>query len=151
MPKNFVGESFSVSLISGIEKFWIRGGREYRDFPSKIFYLTVPKIFVGELFCAVSKFTVGKKFMDKRGGGGGGGGVSRFSVENFLSHSAENFRRGILHCCINFGYRKGLDKRGGGPQDFPSKIFCLTVPKNFVQEPFSVSLTRVSKTVKDKS
>ena len=25
-------------------------------------------------------------------------------------------------------------------QDFTSKIFCLTVPKNFVQEPFSVSL-----------
>ena len=43
------GESFSVSLISGIEKVWIRGG---------------------------------------------GGRVSRFSVGNFLSHSAENFRRG---------------------------------------------------------
>ena len=25
-------------------------------------------------------------------------------------------------------------------QGFPSKNFCLTVPKNFVQEPFSVSL-----------
>ena len=25
-------------------------------------------------------------------------------------------------------------------QDFPSKIFCLTVPKNFVGEPFSVLL-----------
>ena len=24
--------------------------------------------------------------------------------------------------------------------DFPSKVFCLTVPKNFVGEPFSVSL-----------
>ena len=34
------------------------------------------------------KFPVGKKFMDERGGG-----ESRFSVENFLSHSAENFRR----------------------------------------------------------
>ena len=29
-------ESFSVSLISGIEKVWIRGGGgEYQDFPSK--------------------------------------------------------------------------------------------------------------------
>ena len=28
----------------------------------------------------------------------------------------------------------------GGYQDFPSKIFCLTVPKNFVREPFRVSL-----------
>ena len=36
------------------------------------------------------KFPVPKKFMDKRGGGG----VSRLSIENFLSHNAENFRRG---------------------------------------------------------
>ena len=49
--------------------------------------------------------------------------------QNFLSHSAENFRRGILYCCINFGYRKSLDKRAGKYQDFSSKIFCLTVPK----------------------
>ena len=33
-----------------------------------------------------------------------------------------------------------MDKRGGGYQDFPSKVFCLTVPKIFVGEPFSVSL-----------
>ena len=29
---------------------------------------------------------------------------------------------------------------GGEYQDFPSKHFCLTVPKNFVEEPFRVSL-----------
>ena len=34
--------------------------------------------------------------------------------EIFLSHSAENFCRGILYCCFNFGYRENLDKRGGG-------------------------------------
>ena len=28
----------------------------------------------------------------------------------------------------------------GGNQDFRSKISCLTVPKNFKREPFSVSL-----------
>ena len=78
-----------------------------------------------------------RKSLDKRGGGG----VSTFSVDNFLSHSAKKFRRGILYCCNNFGYRENLDKRGGGEyQNFPSKIFCLTVPKNFVGEPFSVSL-----------
>ena len=32
-----------------------------------------------------------------------------------------------------------MDKKGEY-QDFPSKLFCLTVPKNFVAEPFSVSL-----------
>ena len=75
MLKNFVGEPFSVSLISGTEIVWIREGGEYQD----------------------------------------------FSVENFSSHSAENFRRGILYCCNNFGYRKSLDK-GGGYHDFPSKF-----------------------------
>ena len=52
VPKNFVGESFTVAIISGIEKVWIRGGG-YHDFPSKIFCLNVPKNFVGEPFCAV--------------------------------------------------------------------------------------------------
>ena len=49
VPKIFVGEPFSVSLISGIEKDWMRGWEgECQDFPSKICCLTVPKIFVGE-------------------------------------------------------------------------------------------------------
>ena len=92
MPKNFLVEPFSVSLITGTEKF----GQE-------------------------------------------GGGASRFSVENFLSHSAENFRRAILQYCNNFGYRKCLDKKGVH-QDFPSKTFCLTVPKNFVGQSFTVAI-----------
>ena len=34
-----------------------------------------------------------------------------------------------------------MDKRGGGEfQDFPSKIFCLTVPKISVGESFTVAL-----------
>ncbi len=33
-----------------------------------------------------------------------------------------------------------MDKKAGEYQDFPSKFFCLTVPKIFVGEPFSVSL-----------
>ena len=32
------------------------------------------------------------------------------------------------------------DKRGGKYHKFPSKFFCLTVPKNFVGEHFIVSL-----------
>ena len=36
--------------------------------------------------------------------------------------------------------KKFMDKRDGQVSRFPSKIFCLTVPKNFVGEPFSVSL-----------
>ena len=37
------------------------------------------------------KIPLAKKLMDKRWGG-----VSRHSVDNFLSHSAETFRRGSL-------------------------------------------------------
>ena len=72
-----------------------------------------------------TKFLVSKKFMDKRGGGGG---VSRFSVKNFLSHSAEKFRSGTLQCVTNFGYRKILWFRELC-HDFLSKFLCLTVPK----------------------
>ena len=57
--------------------------------------------------------------------------MSRFSVENFLSHSAENFRRGILYCCINFGYRKSLDKRGGGVSSFSVENFLSHSAENF--------------------
>ena len=38
-----------------------------------------------------------------------------------------------------------MDKRGGGKyQDFPSKVFCLTVPKNFVGEPFCAVFQEIS-------
>ena len=71
----------------------------------------------------------------------GGGGVSKISVENFLSHSAEKCRRGTLLCFRKFLVLKNVrDKRGGGYHDFLSKLFCFTVPKNAVGEPFSLSL-----------
>ena len=71
MPKVFVEEPFSVSLIAGTENVWI-----------------------------------------------GEGGVSRFSVEKFLSHSAEKFRSGTFYCFTNCGYRKSLDKTGGSIKFF---------------------------------
>ena len=75
VPKNFVGEPFSVSLISGIEKFYASEG-----------YVTIfrRKFFVSQyrnisqrnpsVLC-FRKFLVAKKFMDKKGGGG--------SIESF--------------------------------------------------------------------
>ena len=91
--------------------------------------------------------------MDKRGGGGVREGVSRFSVEDFLSHSAENIRRGTLLCCVSEIFRSPKSSwiRRGEYQDFPLKVFCLTVPKFFVGEPLSVSLIWVSKNVRNKS
>ena len=58
------------------------------------------------------------------------GEVSRFSVGNFLSHSAEIFRRATLQGVTNFGYRKLLCLRGLC-HDFSSNIFCPAVAKNF--------------------
>ena len=94
MRRIFVGESFTVALISGIEKVCIRKGL-YQGFPSKILCLTVPKISVGEIF-TVALILGTEKSLDQSGG------LSRRSVENFLSHIDEKFRRGVLYCCINF-------------------------------------------------
>ena len=62
-------------------------------------------------------------------------------VDIFLSHSTEKFRRGTLLCFKKFLVSKTfIDKKGGGREchNFPSKICCPAVPKNFVGEPFCV-------------
>ena len=94
----------------------------------------MPKIFVGEISIVALISGTGKVWIRR-------GRLSSFSVENFLSHTAENFRRGILYCCINFGYQK-VCKGGGGVeyQDVPSKFFCLTLPKISVGEISIVAL-----------
>ena len=68
--------------------------------------------------------------------------MSRFSVEFGFSQSAEKFRRVTVLCCVSEGFwsRKSLWIRGRGKyQDFLLKIFCLTVSKSAVGEPFSLS------------
>ena len=104
----------------------------------------MPKNFVVESFIAALISGTDKVWIRR-------GGISIFSVENFLSHSAEKFRRGILYCCINFGYRKNLDKRGGGEyQDLLSKFFCLTVSKLSVGESFIAAIISGTKKSLDK-
>ena len=76
----------------------------------------------------ISKFPVVKKFLDNRGGGG----VSRYSVEIFLSHRVEKFRKGIFYWFINLGYRKNLDKGGGSIKILRRKFFvpqCRIFPR----------------------
>ena len=90
MPKISLGESFTVALISGTEKVWIRERGEYQDFPSKIFCLTLPKLSVGEHFPVALVSGIKKVWIREEGG------VSKSSVETFLSHSAEKFRRGTI-------------------------------------------------------
>ena len=64
-------------------------------------------------------------------------------VSKILSHSAEQFRRETFLICASeniWSRKKDKDKRGGEISRFSVKTFCLTVPKNFVEEPNSVSL-----------
>ena len=66
------------------------------------------------------------------------GEVSHFSVGNYLSHSAENFREEPVKVSERLEYRKILCIMGWY-HGFPSKVFSFTVPQNFVAEPFCVS------------
>ena len=59
--ENLRRESFTVALISGTEKVWRRGRGEFQDFPSKHFYLTVPKVSAGNP-SLLPFFRVPKKF-----------------------------------------------------------------------------------------
>ena len=66
-----------------------------------------------------------------------GGEYQEFPSNFFLSHSAENFRRGTLQCFTNFGCRGILYFRGLYHDfRFSVEFFCLTVPKFIAGETF---------------
>ena len=109
MPRNFVGEPFSVSLTSGIEKLYASAGYvTIFDFLLKTFCLTVPKKSVVESFTVALFPGTDKDWI----GGGARGGISRFSVENFMSHSAEKFRWESFTVALTSGTEK-VWRRGG--------------------------------------
>ena len=51
-------------------------------------------------------------------------------------------------CCVSESFQEGKkfmdQRRGGESQIFPSKTFCLTVPKIFVGEPFCAAFQKIS-------
>ena len=103
-PENFVGNHLVFQKFSDSEKFHASEGY-VTIFCGKIIVLHYRNISKRNLFVlCIRKFPVVKKFLDNRGCG-----VSRYSVENFLSHKVEKFRKGILYCFINLGYRKSLN------------------------------------------
>ena len=83
--------------ISGTEKVYGKEGGELSRFSSKISCLTVQKNFVGEPF-SVSLISGIEKFYASEG-------YVTIFCRNFLSHSAENFRRGTLLCCFSENFR----------------------------------------------
>ena len=74
------------------------------------------------------KSPVALKFMDKRAGG-----VSRISVENISSQSAEKIRRGTLLCCVSekFWQQKGLWIRGRGEYKSSFENYLSDSAENF--------------------
>ena len=106
----------------------------YHNVPLKNFCLTVPKNFIEEPFCVSENFRY-RNLLGIREGAG----ITIFCQTCFVS-STEKLRRGTLLCFTNFQVpKKIMNKRGGGGRDhhnFLSKIFCLTVQKKIVGEPF---------------
>ena len=141
----------------------------YHAFLSKIFCLTVPKKFVGELsvfyYSRVSESSVHRR------------GITHFSVEFFLLTVLRNivrvyfivwlisdlskifiYERGISRFYVDFFVSHYRNKNQSNPvvfqqflgiqrlyewevgyHNFLSKTFCVTVPKTFSDEPFTVS------------
>ena len=65
-------------------------------------------------------FPISKNFMPMRR-------ISRFSIENLLSHSIKKFRRGTVLCFTKFLVsKKFMDKRGGR-EGGSITIFCQTI------------------------
>ena len=91
VPKNFAGQPFRMSLISGTEKFYAQRGyvtNFCRNFFESQYRNTLQR---NPSVLCFRKVLVAKKFMDKREGE-----LSRFSSESILSHSAAKCRRQIL-------------------------------------------------------
>ena len=112
VPKKFVGETFSVSLISGTERFY--ASEIYLTILCRNFFcLSAQKFRRGTFLICVSEKIWYRKKLWIRGGGGKEEGVSRFSVENFWSHSGKIFRGHPFNVSENLGYRKILCITGG--------------------------------------
>ena len=82
MPKLSVGETFTVALILGIEKVWIRVG-EYQDVLSKNFCPTVWRNFLGESFTVALSAGSEKVWT-------GGGSIKIFRRKFYVSQCRKN-------------------------------------------------------------
>ena len=82
-----------------------------------------------------NKILVSKVFMHRRRG------ASRFCRKIFVSQDRnEKLGKGALLFSRKFWYKNFFMDRRGVIKIFRQIFFCLTVPKNFAREPFSVSL-----------
>ena len=112
--------------FSGIEKnLWIRGG--ISRFSVEIFMSHSAENFRKGILLFLRKFLVSKSFMNEKGG-------ITFFRRKFLVSQCRKFSWASIQCLRKFGVSKNF-MHNRGYHNFPSKIFCLTVPKNFVGIP----------------
>ena len=167
VPKYFIGEHFGVSEKFFYRKFSCIGGGGNHGFVGTFCLTRSKRKALYRNPSVFRKFSGIEKNLWIRGG------ILQFSVEIFMSHSAENFRKGIplflrkflvsksflnekggitffrrkflvsqcrkiswtsLQCFRKFGVSKNF-MHTRWYHVFPSKIFGLTVPKNFVDIP----------------
>ena len=122
--ENLRWESFTVALFPGTEKVWIEGGGSIKIIRPIFLSHSVEKFRRGILYCCIN-FRWRKSLWTR-----GGKGVSRFSIKDFLSHSAENLRREFFTVALFSGTEK-VWIEWGEYQDNPSIFFvsqCRKLP-----------------------
>ena len=135
VPKNFSVEPFCDVCFRKVpvaNKFMDEKGGGHQNIPSKIFCLKVSKKFVREPF-SVSLISCIENFSASEGY------FTYFLRVFFVSQCPKNAVREPFSLSLFRVSKNVRDKRGGGYHDFLSKLFCLTVPKNFVGEPLRAS------------
>ena len=92
--------------------------------------------------CVSEKFWLRKSFEKE------GEGALKFSVESFLSHSAENFGWGTtILCCVSekFWLRKSFEKEGQGVSKVSVESFLTLSAEIFIgEQPFSAVFQKIS-------
>ena len=133
VPKYFIGEHFGVSEKFFYRKFLcIGGGGGASPFCRNFLSLrTETKSFVKEPFCFPEIFWYRKNLWIR-------GCISRSSVKIFMSHSAENFSKGILLFLRKFlGPKSFMDEKG--VSRFSVENFWSHSAEKFCGHPFNVS------------
>ena len=107
----------------------------------------MPKHFVGENFCAVFQKVSGSEKLY----GLERGSINIFRQNIFVSQCRKLSQLNPSVLCFRKlpVAKKIMDKRGSDYHDFPSKLFCLTMPKNFAGEPFCAVFLKISGSQKD--
>ena len=114
---------------------------DIKTFRRKFFVPQCPKSFAREAYCVVfQKISCSEKDYELERG------ISSSSVEKYfcLRVPIVSYGKTSMLCCRKLLVaRNSMDKRRGS-QDFPSKVFCTTMPKTLAREPICVVFQKTS-------